>query len=305
MNSATSSRPAILICHTARDKRWAERLSTALDDAAPDLSVAVWDDALNRGNPEAPSFKKTLATAAQVVLLVSPAFFDSAIARKLKRPVLRSLERKTGAEVSLVLASHCVHEMTWLKDVPFLNGTDQPLDSVNGHLRDAAINDIAGKLLHRVGVRGAKTENASEPEKISVEENADAEADSANSASGRSLMESPYARRLSALIRSHKDTAFRLQHFVRVLLLVALASVCASVIFSAAFRTVVLLLIIAGFGFFAASLAFVFWAYRTSVEQRIILARYLRTSFIDDTIPSRQRSALTRKADAILAQFKK
>lgn len=301
-----SGRPLILLCHTVSDKKWAERLQTALAEAASSFGVILWGEASARSQAEnAPTFEEAHAEANLTLLLASPAFFESTVARSMKRPLLQALSQQRSRGVGLILVSHCVHELTWASHLPVLNGTDQPLDSINTGQREMMLQEVTEIILDHVGGGIELTEGDED-----LDEDADeseikpaGKAHSQPSHAGRTIMESPYARRLSAFIRSHKDTAVRLQQFTRVLLIVALASLGASFLFSMMNHTVVLLLIIAGFGLFAASLAFVFWAYRTSIEQKIVMARYLRTGFIDDTIPSRQRSALTRKADAMLGQF--
>jgi hypothetical protein len=300
-----SGRPSILICHTTSDKKWAERLQTALAEAASSFGVILWDETSARSQAEnAPTFEEAHAEASLTLLLASPAFFESTVARSMKRPLLQALSQQRSRGVGLILVSHCVHELTWASHLPVLNGTDQPLDSINTGQREMVLQEVTEVILDHVG-GGIELSEGDEEQDENANESEIKPAGKAHlqSHAGRTIMESPYARRLSTFIRSHKDTAVRLQQFTRVLLIVALASLGASFLFSMMNHTIVLLLIIAGFGLFAASLAFVFWAYRTSIEQKIVMARYLRTGFIDDTIPSRQRSALTRKADAMLGQF--
>lgn len=295
-----SARQSILLCYCPEDARRAEQLRDAILAQARDCSVMLWDGTGNRGKSEAPvSIVEAIERAGFVAVLVRPAFLKSRCAAKAKRPLRAAAAR--GLEIGIVLTGYCIYELTWLKELPVIFGADQPLDCVNTNQRDTAYAEIASSLTQRLGIvsdagQAAQGEGAQSRASASPSEEA-------MSPSKRSDTYSPYARRLGVFIRFQKEIATQLQRFARLLLLVALASVCASVVLGAADRNIVLFFTITGFGVLVASLALVLSARRDWIEQRIILAQYVRTGFIDETIPSRQRSALTRKADALLGKF--
>lgn len=286
-------RPAILICHSPADKRWAERLQTALA-VGKSADVLFWDGTNSRASADAPrTLEGALEAATHVVILVSARFLGTAAFRKARRPLLRAAEQGTR-ETAIILAGHCLWEATWLRDFPVIAGMNCPLDSLNASMRGALLEEIALRIMRQFeppdgDAGGVTPEDAETPD-------AEAAAAPRTGAAG-----SPYARRLGAVIAFQKEIAGRLRRWHRMLLLVALGALIIAAF--AGSQSAVLFFILAGFGLFAASLAFVVWARCSLVEQRIMSAQYIRTGFIDPTVPSRQRAALTRKADAILGQF--
>lgn len=294
-------RKTILICHSPADKIWAERLHASFA-AGKTADTLFWDGTGARAKSGAPrTLVSALAAATHVVVLVSARFLHTSAFRKARRP-LRHAAEHGRREARLLLAGHCVWEATWLRDFPVLAGLDCPLDSLNASTRRVVMDRIASEIL-RSDEPGASRESSARAE---MDTPADAAAEEPGSltkgeSSPREL--SPYARRLGSVIAWQKQTARQLQARVRMLLLVALGAVAAAVVISPAEQSAALFFIIAGFGVFAASLAFVVWARCTLTEQRVISAQYIRTGFIDATVPSRQRAALTKKADAILGPF--
>jgi hypothetical protein len=296
-----SGRHSVLLCHCPEDAGRAEQLRDAILAGAKDCSVSLWSGAANRaGGKSAPGrIADAIENAGFVAVLVRQAFLNSRASAKIRRPLRAAAQR--GVETGIVLTGHCIYELTWLKDLPVIFGGDQTLDSVNTHQRDAVFAEIASSITRQLGIT-AESESSGAGRQGATPR-AGAADEETPTPRKRSDTYSPYARRLGAFIHGQKEIAGQLQHFARLLLLVALASAAASVLVGAADRNRVLFFTVAGFGVFAAALALVLAARRDWIEQRIILAQYVRTGFIDETIPSRQRSALTRKADALLGNF--
>lgn len=291
--AAMPGRTTILICHSPADKKWAERMQIALGSGKT-TDVLLWDGTNSRAKADAPrTLVAALAAATHAVILVSARFLHTPAFFKARRPLQHAAEQGTR-EAEVILAGHCVWEATWLRDFPVVAGMDCPLDSLNASRRVSVMNGIASELLQRLSPAGV----------IEETQNDKVETDEGEILPTRSVDAlSPYARRLGALIAFQKEVANTLRRWNRMLLIVALGAVAAAAAVSFAGQSEVLFFLIAGFGTFAASLAFVVWARCRLTEQRVMSAQYIRTGFIDPTVPSRQRAALTKKADAMLAQF--
>lgn len=324
----------ILFCHSQRDKKWVDRLHSAISRVIGSENLALWSDTAGFGRSDSPAgtFEKALGAAPVAVVLVSENFLRSKFWGKARRPMQAAVDR---GEVDLLVLplSHCLHDLTWLRAYATIGKPDQPLDSINTVRRDAALEDVARQIAHVLSMstdmpdlphtrsaarpaRRPETDAESDPgTKLDSDEETEADSESKLEDAAHSpastleggmptpLGGSAYARKLASFVRAQKDILLQSRRLGRILLAIALVSALGAVVLAAGNGSIELFLIVAGFGLFVASLALALAARRSLQAQRIISAQYVRVGFIDETIPSRQRAALTRKADLLLGNF--
>jgi hypothetical protein len=109
----------------------------------------------------------------------------------------------------------------------------------------------------------------------------------------------PLLRALDAAIKARHETVLKLSRFVRWLLVAALVTALLSLV-AALFAGITHFVILAGFAAFLASQALFVRARLNLLGQGLIGLRYARNGIADETLPSRQRIPLLKKAEETL-----
>lgn len=273
-------RPKILIAYSYADKKWQEKVQSAIASLCWEDFV-VWDERkLRSGSIWRSDFDKAVADSKLAVLFVSDLFLDSDLVKRAKLPEMLAKAHETGAiRLSWVLVSHCLYEAAGLDPSLAANNLAEPLDGVSVAKREAVIGRIAATI------------------KALAEGEAPIKAPAVSSDDSP---ETPDVLRLGELIRVRSGTVLQFRRLARWLLCAALALGVVSLPVAFWRANIFLLPLFLGFGVVTASLAALLRARTDLIAQSIVSVQYIRTGLRDDALPGRQRTAYKERAEQIL-----
>lgn len=274
-----SDRQKVLLIFSRKDEKWAMRLRTAVSPLVKAGSVMLIDDSKLRSEGGRAELMHGLATASVAAVLVSEDLLQSGLVSKMKLPALLKSAQTQGLRVCRILIGHCFYEEAGLAMTPTAHDEQCPLDALSVVKRDSTVRDIASRM-----------------QKLSREDLADCfETEEAAPADG-----GRYAASLDSVVAFRKKHAGEWRRMARALFGFALALLAVAVALPVLHASLNLILIIVGASLFIASLSFAVRAHTVGVSDSVVAAKYVLTGLLDETLPSRQRAALTKKADAIL-----
>jgi hypothetical protein len=279
-------RNKVAILFSRKDEKWATRLRTALIQLTRAAEVVLQDELeLRRAEGH---FRQGMTAVKIAVALVTDDFLRSPLVSKAKMRSLWAEGEADGLRVCPVLVSHCFHEMSPVARFAPVNDVERPLDSLNLLEREAALTKIA----RRIAERFHAAENEPPP---GIAANAPAD-DGANRAGADSQVTA-----IGNVIASRKEKVRQFHRIAKVLLWLALALIAAAILSFALERSVGLLALIAGAALCVASVAFAVKVRAAAGRDSAIAAEYVKTGLIDQSVPSRQRSALVEKGELVVA----
>ena len=268
-----SARTGVFIAHCFPEKKWLDRVQTALKPVAGGEGIVVWDERRLRGSGTwKTELPEILASRKVALLIVSDLFLESDFVTRAKLPALLERERAQGLKISWVLASHCLYDLAGLNPVDAAHDLSAALDGLGLEKRDAELTEVARQVALHLG------RPATLPAKPVVPPPALLALDAANQTRHTSLLD---LRRLARWM------------FLAALALGALA-------IPAAYLGFTHFLLLAGFAGFIACQALLVRARIDFLGQGLIGLRYTRSGLADETLPSRQREPLVRRAEEIV-----
>lgn len=270
-----SERAGIFIAYCFPEKKWFDRVYAAIKPVAGTEAILVWDErrAHNGGNSKG-ELAGILATHKVAMFLVSDLFIESDFVFSAKLPALLEAERADGLKICWVLASHCLFEPTGLRAEDAGNDPNQALDGLGIEKREAEIAAIMRKVAQHLGkpVPGQAAPPAVTP---------------------------PALLALDAAIETRRESIAQFRRLARWLLLAALGLGVLSL--PALLMGLTHFFLLAGLAVFIACQALLVQARVDFLGQCLIGMRYTRSGLADETLPTRQREPLVRKAEEIVA----
>ena len=148
-----AERSKIFIAYCFPEKRWLDRVQTALEPFAGEGRSVVWDERkLLSGIAWKAELPEVLATTKVAMMIVSDLFLDSDFITRARLPALLEKERETGLQICWVLAGQCLFELAGLKESDAGNKVGAAFDGLGLAQRDAAVAEIAKKVAGYLGV---------------------------------------------------------------------------------------------------------------------------------------------------------
>jgi len=268
------ARTGVFIAYCFPERKWFDRVHAAIKPVVGNEGIVVWDERRLRGGG---AWKAELADVAAsrkvAMMIVSDLFLESEFVTRAKLPALLESEREKGLKVCWVLASHCLFELAGLRELDAANGTSAALDGLGLEKRDAELQEIARAVAGHLGKAGP----------LPVRPPATVPA----------VLQS-----LDAAIQTRHETILDLRRLARWMLLGALGIGLLSL--PAAMMGLTHFLLLAGFAGFIACQARLVGARGEFLGQGLIGMRYTRSGLADETLPSRQRDPLVRKAEELV-----
>ena len=270
-----SARLGIFIAYCFPEKKWFDRVHAAVKPVAGTEGIAVWDERRLRGGPNWKSeLSELLASRKVAILVVSDIFLASEFMTRAKLPAMLESERENGLKVCWVLASHCLFEPHGLNPADAAHELNQALDGLGVEKRETELAAIARHVAGLLGTAAPSKTPAPAPTPASLLE-------------------------LDAALETRRGTISELRRLARLLFFAALGVGLLSL--PAAMFGFTHFLFLAGFAAFIASQALLMRARIDFLGQGLIGMRYTRSGLSDETLPTRQREPLLRKAAEIVA----
>jgi len=270
-----SDRTGIFIAYCFPEKKWFDRVHAAVKPVVGTESIVVWDERrLRVGAGWKAELSDVLANRRVAMLIVSDIFLESDFITSAKLPALLESEREQGLKICWVLASHCLFETTGLNAADAGNDPNQALDGLGLEKRDAELAAIARSVAQHFGA-------------------------AAPAALAAPAATPPALLSLDAAIETRRESIFQFRRLARGLVFAALGVGLLSL--PAALLGLTHFLLLAGFACFIACQALLVRARVDFLGQGLIGMRYTRSGLADETLPSRQREPLVRKAEEIIA----
>ena len=269
-----SDRTGVFIAYCFPEKKWFDRVHAAIKPVAGGEGIVVWDERrLRGGGPWKAELSEILASRKVAIMIVSDLFLESDFVTRAKLPALLESQRGQGLEICWVLASHCLFEIAGLSALDAANSINAALDGLGLEKRDAELTEIARQVARHLGTAGPLPVRppATTP---------------------------PVLQSLDAAIQTRHETILDLRRLARWLLLAALG--LGLLALPAAMLGLTHFLLLAGFAGFVACQAQFVRARTDFLGQGLIGMRYTRSGLADETLPSRQREPLVRRAEEIV-----
>ena len=268
-----STRSGIFIAHCFPEKKWADRVVTALKPVLASESVTAWDERrLHAGAFWKAELAEIIASRKVALLLVSDLFLESDFVRRAKLPTLLASARADGLKICWVLTGHCLHDLAGLNPADAAHDLHAALDGLGLEKRDIELTKIANHVAQQLG--SAPPEQALLPEPVP-----------------------PALHTLDTAMLTRHATILQLRRLAYWLLFVALAG--ALLALPAALLGLTHFLLLAGFAGFVASQALLVQARVEYLGQGLLCLRYTRSGLADESLPARQRDPLVRRAEEI------
>ena len=267
-----STRTGVFIAYCFPEKKWFDRVHAALKPVVGNEGLVAWDERRLSGGTWKTELSEVLASRKVAVLIVSDLFLESEFIWRAKLPDLLENEREQGLKIRWVLASHCLHELAGLSPVDAAHNLEAALDGLGQEKRDAELAEIARQVAQQVG-RSAALPPAPVPTP-------------------------PALLPLDAAIQTRHTSLLGLRRLARWMIFAALGIAALSL--PATILGLTHFLLLAGFAGFVACQALLVRARIEFLGQELIGMRYTRSGLADETLPSRQREPLVRRAEEIV-----
>ncbi|MEO7318739.1 MAG: hypothetical protein ABIZ56_07100 [Chthoniobacteraceae bacterium] len=148
-----AERTKIFFAYCFPEKRWLDRVQSALEPFAAGDRCVVWDERkLKSGIAWKTELPEVLATTKVAMMIVSDLFLESDFITRAKLPALLEKERESGLKICWVLAGQCLFELAGLKESDAGNRVGSAFDGLGLAQRDAAVAEIAKKVANYLGV---------------------------------------------------------------------------------------------------------------------------------------------------------
>tara|TARA_R110002096_G_scaffold42144_35_gene113878 strand:- start:10762 stop:11805 length:1044 start_codon:yes stop_codon:yes gene_type:complete len=328
--SQNGHRGEILILSSRGDEQWANLLRTALSTRLPTgCGVARIDEGEYRKVNGREKIKAAIDAAAVIMVLTSENMLASPLVSRLHLPRLLKEASHRGACVRQVLARHCFYEHSEFKEFEPLHNLQRPLDSLNLSQGEdvfkiatdeiqallAPGNDEEGDLAPRDGEASSDADNERSekskskdhkepPEKDNPERKVELAASSATASIFAPQQLDPWTEEDSARQALRLEQVFKLRQknlvlfreCIQKLLLVAAGLLVLGALLGLIRWSQPLFFSLAGAALFTASIALVLRQHVRAIVAGIVTLKYVKTGLMDDSLPSRERAILMKKA---------
>ncbi len=268
-----SDRTGIFIAYCFPEKKWFDRVHAALKPVAGNEGIVAWDERRLRGSGTwKTELPEVLASRKVALLIVSDLFLESDFIVRAKLPALLEHAREQGLKVCWVLASHCLYEVAGLNALDAAHSLQSALDGLGLEKRDAELAEIARQVALQLGRPAALP--------------------------AAPAATTPALHTLDAAIQTRHESLLDLRRLARWMLLAAVG--LGVLALPAALLGFTHFLLLAGFAGFIACQALLVRARIGFLVQGLIGMRYTRSGLADETLPSRQREPLVRRAEEIV-----
>ena len=268
-----SARSGIFIAYCFPEKKWFDRVHAAIKPVVGNEGITVWDERRLRSGTWKPELTELLASRKVVLLIVSDIFLESDFVLRAKLPAMLESERENGLKICWVLASHCLFEIAGLNGLDTAHSASAALDGLGLEKREAELQEIARSVARHLGTAGPLP---ARPAAVTA----------------------PVLLSLDAAIQTRHETILDLRRLARWMLFAALGLAVLAV--PAALLGLTQCLLLAGFAAFIACQAMLVQGRAEFFGQGLIGMRYTRSGLADETLPSRQREPLVRRAEEIV-----
>ena len=268
-----SARTGVFIAYCFAEKKWFDRVHAALKPVVGTEGLVAWDERrLSGGGSWKNELPEVLASRKVALLIVSDLFLESDFMVRAKLPALLESARAEGLKISWVLASHCLHDLAGLSAVDAAHSLHAALDGLGLEKRDAELAEVARQVAQHLGRPAALP--------------------------AKPVPVPPALLALDAAVLTRHESILALRRLARWLLLAALG--LGALALPAALLGFTHFLLLAGFAGFVACQALLVRARLAFLGQGLIGLRYTRSGLADETLPSRQREPLVRRAEEIV-----
>ena len=268
-----SARTGVFIAYCFPEKKWFDRIHAAIKPVVGNEGMVVWDERRLRSGTWKTELADVLASRKVAMLIVSDIFLESDFVLRAKLPALLESEREQGLKICWVLASHCLFELAGLNELDAANSINAALDGLGLEKRDAELQEIARAVARHLGTPGPLPLR---PPAVTA----------------------PVLQSLDAAIQTRHETILDFRRLARWMLFAALGFAVLAV--PAVLMGLTQCLLLAGFAAFIACQAMLVQARAEYFGQGLLGMRYTRSGLADETLPSRQREPLVRRAEEIV-----
>ena len=271
-----STRSGIFIAYCLAEKKWLDRVQLRLKQLISGETSSIWDERRIKtsANPVA-ELEEILGQRQLAIVIVSELFLQSDFVLRTKLPRLLALQRDAGLKVCWVLAGHCFYDLAGFDPAEAGHDITAALDGLGLEKREIELDAVAFSVAQHLDVAlpalptGA-LEESPKPDFTSLDE----------------------------AMATRVETLRQLRRLDRALSLGACG--CAILALLAILFGWIHFFLLAGFGGFLASQAFLVNARGDFLGQGLLGLRYARSGLADATLPTRQRQPLLQRANEVV-----
>jgi hypothetical protein len=139
-------RTGVFVSYSHKDKRWLEKLRTALAPLMRGEKLDVWDDThIAPGTKWADEINTAIARARVAVLLVSPDFLASPYVHEVELPAMLR-QQKVGLTILWIPVRHSSYQQTALKKLQAASDPAKPLATLPPAKQDKVLVEISARI---------------------------------------------------------------------------------------------------------------------------------------------------------------